>query len=297
MAVVRCPSCGRDVDDSAFCRGCGAPLTGAPTSTAAVDRPGRRSAVLLGVVVAALLALIGGGIAFALVSGGDEDDEDTVSAEPSPTYEPAPTYEPTYEPPPEETYEPSPEPPSCTDESIQFTVLEQGFTFFRQYDQNQVSYALVLKNPSSTCATSSVNLDVDFLNAAGDVISTETVPLGAVAPGGTTALADTTFVDERPTKLEFGNQAASGQDPSTGAITVSNVRQTSDSVGTKFTGRLRSTLPEPVSARVAVVLRRSGKVIGGAYTYRDLPHNGTGAFEAHTLAQLPTGVPSAYVTW
>lgn len=297
--MTTCPACGRTVAEGAFCGGCGAPLP--PGAAQQGGRAARRGLLLAAVV--ALLALLAGGAVFAVVSNDKDAPTAAASASPSPSVEELapepeePSPEPIEELSPEPVEEPTPEPLPCSDEQIEFTVVDKGFTFFTAYEQKQVSYGVVLKNPSTTCATSGVNVSLDFLNAAGDVVSTETIPLGTVPPGGLTALADTTFVEERPTTMEFGNQAATGEDPPTGGITVSNVRQVQGSIGTKFTGRLRSTLDDPVSARVAVVLRRGGKVIGGAFTYRDLPHNGAGGFEALTSSTLPQGTPTAYVTW
>lgn len=298
MPETTCPACGQQVPDAAFCSRCGAALgSGAPGAGPASPST-RRGAAIVAAAVAALVALIGGGVVYALAAGGDEAGTAATGTTPAetPVYE-VPTSAPEPSPEPVETLEPLPETPSCAEERIEFDVVEQGFTYYVEHDQGQVSYAVVLRNPSATCATSDVNVDVDLLDAAGDVLSTETVPLGTVPPGGTTALADTTFLDERPARIEFGGQAATGEEPPTGGITASNLRQTKSSFGSDVTGRLRSTLDEPVSARVAVVVRRNGKVVGGVFTYKSLPHNGTGGFEASTLVELPTGVLTAYVTW
>ena len=190
----------------------------------------------------------------------------------------------------------SQEPTAKPEARVDPTVAAQGFT--ADVESDAASYAVVIENPNATPVSRFINVSIDFLDAEGTLLATETQNVNGMLPESETAVAgDASFAGSAAT-MEVEISLLNGLSSPMGATLRENgdyeyrgVQTTGADIGEVMTtGAVVSSLEsEQVSVPIHVVYYdAAGEVVGGAATLVDRVPPGTEVtFEASTAIAVP----------
>ena len=145
------------------------------------------------------------------------------------------------------------------------TIVASNFWADKDYDENTWNYAFVAENESSVAQE--VEISVDALNAAGEIVSSDTAYFIVVGStfGGKIGYFFDVPAREKIASLEFTIEAEASYFGSY-TLEVSDVEDEGDSVS----GRVTTNSPEQLEDVLITVLRVDGDtIIGGGETYVD----------------------------
>jgi hypothetical protein len=191
---------------------------------------------------------------------------------------------------PDTTVEPTVQPSAApvAGDPVPIEVVDSGFTDDRG-DTPFAQWAVILRNPNASgWMATEMPVSIDFIDANGDILST-TDSYVTLAPGQTSALADTEFDagDTASLEVRVANDADQwvpvDGDASAYTLDLSQVKTRLVDGQPVTTGRVTNHFTSDLEdVPIAVVYwNKAGKVIGGESTYVDrLPEGGTAAFKA-----------------
>jgi hypothetical protein len=160
-------------------------------------------------------------------------------------------------------------------------VVRSGFTQLPPEPDGDahVSYAVVLRNPSSDQVALNVRAILTFTGTNGAVVETKDEEVDALLPGQTAAVADHTGArGARRMRVQIVVGGFAPAPGLTGNLSASGVRTSVVAGKLTTTATVRSTLRQPLSGAdvVAVYYDRSGRIIGGQSDSVDVvPAGGT----------------------
>jgi hypothetical protein len=175
------------------------------------------------------------------------------------------------------------------------TVVKTGFT---QTTNGDVSYGIVLANPSRDEDALNVVVGINLLDGAGRVIRSDASSIVAVPAGTTFFLGGvmTPHDGARVARLQPIVDVSGSRPRSVLEPTATDVRVDASDVGTRVDGEVVNG-PGGILSRTAkitaVFFDRGGNVIGGASTLPpfELPPGASAAFEM-TTSMLPSAIAS-----
>jgi len=173
------------------------------------------------------------------------------------------------------------------------TIDDYGFTAFPKRDDDYLNWAVVLSNPNEVGWAAQMEVIIDFLDGAGDVVTT-TNEYVTLLPGQTTALAGTEFDAGAARQMEVvvSNSEDDWEelDYETGYVEFSRVKTKRQDGDTVTTGKATSTFIERQEDIEVIVVWRdgSGDIVGGDQDYIPfLDPDATRSFKVDTYYRLP----------
>jgi hypothetical protein len=158
---------------------------------------------------------------------------------------------------------------------------------FGRASSDAARYAVVVRNPNRSLTARSVSVTVSLLDRGGRVVGTAIERIASIAPGARVAVAGQTGIAGTPARLVSSVSTGAFEDGAApGRFTVRGVRLSRSASGVV----VRATVSGPAARDakvVAVFLDKAGRVVGGDFTYVDVP----AAPRSATVVVSSSGVP------
>jgi len=152
---------------------------------------------------------------------------------------------------------------------VALSATRSGFT---QVSQDAARYAVVIQNPNRSLAARDIAVSISIHDRAGRLIGEALERVPAIAPGGRIAVAGQTAVAGRAARLRVG-VSVSVFDPG-GAVRsfiVRSAQMTRRGDTVVVRAAIAGTSPVRNARVVVVYLDRSGRILGGDFTFVDIP--------------------------
>ncbi len=171
---------------------------------------------------------------------------------------------------------------------IPLVPARSGFT---HAGPDAVRYAVVLKNPNKGFQASAVTVSVVFHDARGRFVGRATEGLSVVPAAGVTGVAGTTGVSAPASRMTVSVGRAGFQETTPAKPFVVRHVRLSRSGGSVVVRAGVSGVEAVRGARVvAVHLDKAGRVVGGDFTFVDVPRSPAAAAAVISTAGVPRSV-------
>jgi len=149
------------------------------------------------------------------------------------------------------------------------TTSRSGFT---QVSPDAARYAVIIRNPNKGFAAYGVSVSVSMYDRSGRLVGSSIEHIAAVPGGGSTAVAGTTGV-AGPVAEVRARTAVAGFEPSrsTRSFVVRGVQMSRRGTEIVVRASIIGVNPARNAKLVVVYLDRTGTIVGGDFTYVDVP--------------------------
>jgi hypothetical protein len=143
---------------------------------------------------------------------------------------------------------------------------------FSQVTPDAARYAIVLRNPNRGFTVYGVGVSVSLYDRSGRLIGTAVERIGWVPSGGSIAVAGQAGVSGQVARLK-AQMSVAGFEParSKSGFFVRGVRMVRSGGGVTVRASVSGVIPAHNARLVMVYVDRSGRIVGGDFTYLDVP--------------------------
>jgi ribosomal protein S27AE len=161
---------------------------------------------------------------------------------------------------------------AATAGSIRPLGLRTASSGFTQVTPDVARYAAVIRNPNKGFAAHGVSVSVSMYDRRGRLVGSSLERIGSVPAGGSTAVAGHIGVAGVVAEIR-AHMSVAGFEPSrsTRPFVVRGVRMSRRGVGIVVRASVSGVNPARNAKLVVVYLDRAGKIVGGDFTYVDVP--------------------------
>ena len=211
------------------------------------------------------------------------------TAAPTPTRAPTPTAAPPT---------PSPTVAATAAAQVPLRIVDSGFS---QSDAGAVYYGIVVENPNTDWGVFGTGVEITFLDAGGDEVTTLGGLFATLLPGQTSAIGDYSpsamGAKSMEVKLIEGEAAPIPATPEVLTVTDVETRTAGNQMTT--TGTITNSSDQALDFVVVTLIYRDDddNIIGGWHDITSVPANGETEFEIRALEPLPADTTEVYLSY